>query len=61
MGDDYCHSRCDAMDRYEHSQGIGAACLSGQMAVHTALSSDTLVMLFILENAVDPHSVGTVP
>jgi hypothetical protein len=34
----------------------GASFLSGQMAVRTALSSDTLVMSFTQENAVD-HSV----
>jgi len=39
---------------------FGASCLSGQMAVHTALSSDTLMMSFTYENAVDLHSVGTV-
>jgi len=40
---------------------FGASCISGQMAVHIALSSDKLVMSFTQENAVDPHSVGTVP
>jgi len=40
---------------------FSASCLSGQMAVHTALPSDTVVMSFTQENAVDPHTVGTVP
>jgi hypothetical protein len=45
------------MERYELSQGIWYSCLSGQMAVHTALLSDTLVMSFTQENALDLHSV----